>query len=46
MYIEICQQPIQCRSCGYGNRERRHIDPPPILQLYEIEANGNRKKSM
>ncbi|KAI9303076.1 velvet factor-domain-containing protein, partial [Cunninghamella echinulata] len=40
------QQPIHARSCGYGNRERRHIDPPPILQLYEVADDGDRKKTI
>lgn len=31
--IHIRQQPVSARSCGYGERDRRTIDPPPILQL-------------
>jgi hypothetical protein len=31
--IIIRQQPIAARACGLGNRDRRVIDPPPILQL-------------
>lgn len=27
------QQPIAARCCGYGERDRRVIDPPPIVQL-------------
>lgn len=29
----IRQQPVRARSCGFGDRDRRVIDPPPILQL-------------
>jgi hypothetical protein len=27
------QQPIAARACGFGERDRRVIDPPPILQM-------------
>lgn len=27
------QQPSAARSCGFGERDRRVIDPPPIVQL-------------
>ena len=27
------QQPIAARACGFGERDRRVIDPPPIIQL-------------
>jgi hypothetical protein len=29
----IRQQPVAARACGQGERDRRTIDPPPILQL-------------
>lgn len=31
--IIIRQQPVAARACGFGDRDRRVIDPPPILQL-------------
>jgi hypothetical protein len=31
------QQPANARSCGLGDRDRRVVDPPPILQL-KIDA--------
>ncbi|KAF4995510.1 hypothetical protein FGRMN_5053 [Fusarium graminum] len=31
--LKIRQQPIAARSCGFGERDRRVIDPPPIVQL-------------
>lgn len=31
--LEIRQQPAAARSCGFGERDRRVIDPPPIVQL-------------
>lgn len=32
---DLClrQQPANARSCGLGDRDRRVVDPPPILQL-------------
>ncbi|KAL5622290.1 hypothetical protein BROUX41_006235 [Berkeleyomyces rouxiae] len=31
--IHVRQQPIAARSCGFGERDRRAIDPPPIVQM-------------
>ena len=31
--LSIRQQPIAARACGFGERDRRVVDPPPILQL-------------
>lgn len=31
--LKIRQQPIAARACGFGERDRRVIDPPPIVQL-------------
>ncbi|OCK82973.1 hypothetical protein K432DRAFT_390814 [Lepidopterella palustris CBS 459.81] len=31
--IRVRQQPIAARACGFGERDRRVIDPPPIIQL-------------
>ncbi|KAH7354169.1 velvet factor-domain-containing protein [Plectosphaerella cucumerina] len=31
--IRMRQQPRAARACGFGDRDRRCIDPPPILQL-------------
>lgn len=31
--LRIRQQPVAARSCGFGERDRRVIDPPPIVQL-------------
>jgi hypothetical protein len=27
------QQPVAARACGFGERDRRVIDPPPILEM-------------
>ena len=31
--LKIRQQPIAARACGFGERDRRVIDPPPIVQM-------------
>lgn len=31
--IHMRQQPRAARACGFGDRDRRCIDPPPIIQL-------------
>lgn len=31
--IILRQQPVAARACGFGDRDRRVIDPPPILQV-------------
>ena len=31
--LTLRQQPIAARACGFGERDRRVIDPPPIVQL-------------
>ncbi|KAI8097454.1 velvet factor [Halteromyces radiatus] len=43
--LEIPQHPIHARSCGFGNKDRRYIDPVPILQLYKIHHDGTKEKS-
>jgi hypothetical protein len=37
--ITVRQQPFAARSCGFGERDRRVIDPPPIVQLTIDDAN-------
>ncbi|KAJ5054371.1 uncharacterized protein L3040_000646 [Drepanopeziza brunnea f. sp. 'multigermtubi'] len=31
--LRMRQQPLAARACGFGERDRRVIDPPPILQM-------------
>lgn len=31
--LNIRQQPVAARACGFGERDRRVIDPPPIIEL-------------
>ncbi|KJK65475.1 Velvet factor [Aspergillus parasiticus SU-1] len=32
-HLHIREQPIAARACGNSNRDRRPVDPPPIIQL-------------
>ena len=32
-HLSIRQQPVAARACGFGERDRRVIDPPPILEV-------------
>ena len=38
--IQVRQQPVAARACGFGERDRRVIDPPPIVQLLVNNSNG------
>jgi Velvet factor len=38
--IRMRQQPIAARACGFGERDRRVIDPPPILQMDVEDPNA------
>ncbi|KAI5465727.1 velvet factor, partial [Mariannaea sp. PMI_226] len=37
--LRLRQQPVAARSCGFGERDRRVIDPPPIVQLLVESPN-------
>lgn len=32
--LSVRQQPIAARACGFGERDRRVIDPPIVIQLF------------
>ncbi|KAF1972404.1 hypothetical protein BU23DRAFT_569189 [Bimuria novae-zelandiae CBS 107.79] len=38
--LVVRQQPIAARACGFGERDRRVIDPPPIIQLKVTNAQN------
>ncbi|KAL4919905.1 velvet factor-domain-containing protein [Aspergillus aurantiobrunneus] len=40
----IRQQPIAARACGAGDRDRRPVDPPPIIQLLLKDFNPGSEK--
>jgi hypothetical protein len=35
--LHIRQQPVAARACAAGEKDRRPIDPPPILQLLAVD---------
>jgi hypothetical protein len=39
LYLSIRQQPVRARSCGFGARDFRPIDPAPVLQVF-VERSG------
>jgi len=43
--LRIRQQPEAARACGFGERDRRVIDPPPILQLEMIAPESGQSLS-
>ncbi|KAI8988728.1 velvet factor [Pilobolus umbonatus] len=32
-HLNVVQHPVKGRSCGFGEKDRRLLDPPPIVQL-------------
>ncbi|KAI7895594.1 velvet factor-domain-containing protein, partial [Mucor mucedo] len=36
----MIQNPVRARCCGFGEKDRRPIDPPPILQLFIEKPDG------
>ena len=36
----VRQQPVRARMIGFGEKDRRPIDPPPILQLVIRDLKG------
>ncbi|KAH8122780.1 hypothetical protein FP744_10004525 [Trichoderma asperellum] len=37
--LKMRQQPNAARACGFGDRDRRVIDPPPIVELIVTNPN-------
>ncbi|CAG8742237.1 428_t:CDS:2, partial [Dentiscutata erythropus] len=38
--LEVSQEPIRARMCGFGDKDRRTIDPPPIIKLLVTTLDG------
>ena len=36
--ISVRQQPVRARMCGFGEKDRRPIDPPPVVKLEELKG--------
>ncbi|KAJ1665226.1 hypothetical protein IW140_003504 [Coemansia sp. RSA 1813] len=43
--LEMAQHPIRARMCGFGEKDRRPLDPPPVVKLRVRDDNGNFLKS-
>ncbi|OCF30490.1 hypothetical protein I316_07872 [Kwoniella heveanensis BCC8398] len=39
-HLEVIQQPQRARACGFGNKDRRPLSPPPIIRLWVRTASG------
>ncbi|ORX53634.1 hypothetical protein DM01DRAFT_1305903 [Hesseltinella vesiculosa] len=39
--LVIIQQPLRARMCGYGDKDRRPVSPPPILQMIARTKDGH-----
>lgn len=40
-HLHVRQQPIAARACGAGDRDRRPVDPPPIVQILLTNFDPN-----
>ncbi|KAG0358067.1 hypothetical protein BG005_002768 [Podila minutissima] len=38
--LTVVQSPARARMCGFGDRDRRPMDPPPILKLSVTNRDG------
>ncbi|KAI9809701.1 MAG: hypothetical protein M1825_000133 [Sarcosagium campestre] len=41
--LEVVQQPIRARMCGFGDKDRRPITPPPCVRLVVRDATTNKE---
>jgi hypothetical protein len=37
--LEVGQQPVRARMCGFGDKDRRPLTPPPCVRLTITDAN-------
>lgn len=42
--LKVRQQPVAARSCGFGERDRRVIDPPPIVQVFIEDPKASQEE--
>ncbi|CAG8819785.1 31879_t:CDS:2, partial [Racocetra persica] len=38
--LEVSQEPVRARMCGFGDKDRRPIDPPPVVRLIVTSTDG------
>ncbi|KAI9891771.1 MAG: hypothetical protein M1814_002335 [Vezdaea aestivalis] len=41
--LDVVQQPVRARMCGFGDKDRRPITPPPCVRLIVRDANTNKE---
>ena len=41
--LVIRQQPVHARVCGYGEKDRRTVDPPPIIQMLAFDKTTGQR---
>lgn len=46
LHLHIRQEPIAARACGAGDKDRRAIDPPPILQLLITDFSSDSQEDL
>ncbi|KAI1341594.1 hypothetical protein F5Y15DRAFT_361606 [Xylariaceae sp. FL0016] len=41
--LEVVQQPLRARMCGFGDKDRRPITPPPCIRLVVMDKNTGKE---
>ncbi|KAL2815617.1 velvet factor-domain-containing protein [Aspergillus cavernicola] len=41
--LQVVQQPIRARMCGFGDKDRRPITPPPCIRLIVKDAHTDKE---
>ncbi|KAL4802803.1 velvet factor-domain-containing protein [Aspergillus unguis] len=41
--LQVVQQPIRARMCGFGDKDRRPITPPPCIRLVVKDAHTDKE---
>ncbi|KAI8052070.1 velvet factor-domain-containing protein [Syncephalis plumigaleata] len=44
--LTVVQQPVRARMCGFGEKDRRPVDPPPVVQLTVLNEAGHPDQEM
>ncbi|RSH94579.1 hypothetical protein EHS25_004383 [Saitozyma podzolica] len=39
-HLDVIQQPQRARACGFGDKDRRPLSPPPIIRLWVTTRTG------
>ncbi|KAF2212921.1 hypothetical protein CERZMDRAFT_67815 [Cercospora zeae-maydis SCOH1-5] len=44
--LQVVQQPQRARMCGFGDKDRRPITPPPCVRLVIVDSATNKEVAM